>query len=378
MTSHYVVRMGNKYHMMDEQNIEVCSSLPAQNYIVQYNEMTGQFWLEPISSFEMPKKLYGDCSKKADRIINTFLSRPLTTGVLLNGVKGSGKTMLAKLVANNASAQGIPTLVINKPYCGDNFNQFVQSINGPCIILFDEFEKVYDYSDQEKILTLFDGVYPSKKLFLLTTNQRSNVSEYLKNRPGRIYYTFSFDTLENKFVREYCEDNLKNQNHVDDVVRYTQVFNYFNFDMLAAAVEEMNRYDETLLQVLDILNIDPESRREDTFSMTCEYGGVAVKIYDSYRGFTPNDFNFSFYPLEDEDLAEHMFKKHPALKKSVKALLDDDNKVEIGTHHIYHFDPATNTFVYKVGTAPNELKLIVTKNPPPMQFDYSKLMEHMF
>lgn len=374
---HYVVRMGNKYHMMDEKNIEVCDTLPAQNYIVQFNEMSGQYWLEPIDSFELPKKLYGDCGKKSDRILSTFLNRPLTTGVLLNGVKGSGKTLLAKLVANNAASQGIPTLVINRPYCGDGFNQFIQSINGACIILFDEFEKVYDYKDQESILTLFDGVYPSKKLFLLTTNQRSNVSEYLKNRPGRIYYSFSFDTLENQFVREYCEDTLTNKNHIEDVVRYTQVFNYFNFDMLAAAVEEMNRYNETLVQVLDVLNIDPESRYGDTHNIDFVYGGVTVQFYNDYHGFAPNSFEMSFNPFDDEDLIEHMFKKHPSLKKSIKSLLDENSVIDFKSNDIQKFEPETNTFVYTIGDATNSASLVIRKNAPPMQFDYNKMFSYM-
>lgn len=72
---------------------------------------------------------------------------------------------------------------------------------------------------QEKILTLFDGVYPSKKLFMLTSNNQGRVNEYLKNRPGRIYYRFDFSTLESDFVKEYCEDNLLNKSYVDDVVK---------------------------------------------------------------------------------------------------------------------------------------------------------------
>jgi len=374
---HYVVRMGNKYRMMDENNIEVCDTLPPNNYNVQYNDMTGEYWLEPISEFVIPKKLYGDCVKKSERIINTFLSRPLTTGVLLNGVKGSGKTMLAKLVSANGAKVGIPTLVINKPYCGDGFNQFIQSISGPCIILFDEFEKVYDYSDQEKILTLFDGVYPSKKLFLLTTNKSGSVSEYLKNRPGRIYYSFSFDTLETKFVREYCQDNLINKSHIDDVVRYTQVFNFFNFDMLAAAIEEMNRYDETLLQVLDVLNIVPETRRGEDYSVEFEYNDVSAILYERYSGFSANSFELGFKPFEDEDLKE-IFKKNPNFKKTLKPLLNYCDELEFSAKDIHHYDPEKNMFVYKIGPIGNEVKLIITKREEPEQFNFQKLMQPMF
>ena len=51
------------------------------------------------------------------------------------------------------AAQDVPTIVINAPWKGDKFNTFIQAIEQPCAILFDEFEKVYDRDDQEKILT---------------------------------------------------------------------------------------------------------------------------------------------------------------------------------------------------------------------------------
>src|SRR4029078_12619167 len=68
------------------------------------------------------------------------------TGALMVGEKGSGKSLLAKLVSANSQEKGLPTLIIPRPWCGDMFNRFLQSIEQPTVILFDEFEKVYPYN----------------------------------------------------------------------------------------------------------------------------------------------------------------------------------------------------------------------------------------
>jgi hypothetical protein len=78
--------------------------------------------------------------------------------------------------------QGVPTIVINAPWCGDKFNTLIQSIQQPCIVMFDEFEKVYSSEEQEAMLTLLDGIYSSKKLFLLTSNDKWRVDSHMRNR----------------------------------------------------------------------------------------------------------------------------------------------------------------------------------------------------
>jgi SpoVK/Ycf46/Vps4 family AAA+-type ATPase len=97
----------------------------------------------------------------------------------------------------------VPTIVINQPLVGKKFNSFLQTISQPSIILFDEFEKVYEQSaEQEAILTLLDGVYPSKKLFLLTCNDTAKINSNMKNRPGRLFYFLKFKGLDQRFFRE--------------------------------------------------------------------------------------------------------------------------------------------------------------------------------
>lgn len=359
----YVIRMGSSYRMMSEQDIEVCEKLPAKNYTVKQNSMSKEYYLEPVDDFVMPKKLYGDTIKKAERILNTFNSRPLSTGVHLDGVKGSGKTLLAKTLSHLAQKDGVASIVINQPFCGDEFNSFVQSIDVPAILIFDEFEKVYDYQTQNKILTLFDGVYPTKKLFVLTTNDAHSVNSFLKNRPGRIYYSFKFDTLAQEFIEEYCNDNLIDKTQTQSILKYTSIFSFFNFDMLAAAVEEMNRYGEPLQEVLNYLNIVPENKASETYVIRFTVGDFTKVLEKNYRGFSPNSFDY-YVVMEDalKELKDHDGKLYALLDKNfAEADYDESKDIHYDPSMLVSFDAATNVFTYTIERGGLEANLTVER-----------------
>lgn len=253
----HFIKNGNTYTVAPKGSIVVEDALPPETFVLKSNPERG-FYLNVVEKFTLPGKIYGDTLKLTDRILNTFSSRSNSTGVLLAGEKGSGKTLLAKSLCTTGASRGVPTIIINTPFQGDNFNSFIQSINQPCIVLFDEFEKIYDSDDQEKILTLLDGVFQSKKLFILTCNDKYKIDVNMKNRPGRIYYLLDFKGITEEFVREYCEDNLKNKVYTEEIVKVSSLFDVFNFDLLSAFVEEINRYDEPPLDLLPLLNAKPE------------------------------------------------------------------------------------------------------------------------
>lgn len=250
---------GTRVNIADETDLQVSSALPTANYIVQVTP-AGEFYLKRIDAFEQPKKYYGDVKTRAGRVIGTYRSRAKSTGVLLSGVPGSGKTLLAREVCIECSKQGISTVIINEPYTGDKFSSFLASIDMECVIFFDEFEKVYNSEDQEAVLTIFDGTYTQKKLFLVTVNNVNKLVDPFISRPGRLYYHFKYDGVDHDFMVSYVNENVVNPEHREGLINIlSKLFVGASFDSMSSLVEEMNRYNESAETVMNFMNVQPTS-----------------------------------------------------------------------------------------------------------------------
>jgi predicted AAA+ superfamily ATPase len=179
---------GSIVNLTSDRDEIVTDELPAKTYTINFNQMSGQFFLKITEDMKLPQKIFGDTEIVARRIINTFLSRPEQTGVHLTGEKGSGKTLLMKIISKILRDEyDIPTVLVNNSFQGEAFNSFISSIETRTLVIFDEFEKIYGYDDQQQLLTLFDGTRNSKKLFMVSSNDYSSVSSQMSNRPGRVY-----------------------------------------------------------------------------------------------------------------------------------------------------------------------------------------------
>lgn len=327
----YFIRNGNTFKVADDESIDLHEHLPVGNYIVQESMMQG-IYLEKVDSFEPIKRVYGDTLKNADRILSTFLDRRgKSTGVMLTGEKGSGKTLLARTLTIEAARRwNIPTIIINSPWTGDKFNKLIQDIDQPCIVLFDEFEKVYDDDEQESILTLMDGVFPTEKLFILTCNDKWRVDKHMRNRPGRIYYMLDFRGLEEPFIREYCAENLRPeyQHHTDKIVTIAHLFSEFNFDMLKAVVEEINRYGDTPQEAVRILNVKPEFDSGAHYDVKIWFKGVQLKINhgEEFEGNPMSLESFKVYCFDEVGVREERRRRRESTDDDMLAVCSDDDE----------------------------------------------------
>lgn len=275
---------------MSEVNHNV---LPGGNYAIKASMEHG-FFLEKIEDFKPPKKIYGKTPQQAQRILNSFKAKENNLGVLLAGEKGSGKTMMGRTISRLAAAEGIPTLFITEPLGGDKFFQFLQKIQQQCIIFIDEFEKVYNQDEQKGMLTLLDGVFQSKKLFILTCNDAWRLDTHMRNRPGRIHYFIEYHGLDAEFIREYCLDNLEDEQRIEEVSKVCSLFSNMNFDMLQAIVWEMNLYKESVLDAIKLLNTRPDSEHSYryTLAVTLAANGRTYSSANKTARFNPEHIEF--------------------------------------------------------------------------------------
>ena len=155
-----------------------------------------------------------------------------------NGLKGTGKTIGAKILSNR---MGIPVILVNAPYNG--LLDFIQSLCFECVVLIDEAEKTF-HENGEILLKMIDGVYNEKrKLYLLTTNNLYLDSNLL-GRPGRIRYIKQFGNLKPKAIKEYLNDNLNDKSKAEDVIKAVDTLEISTIDILKAIVDEVNIHGE--------------------------------------------------------------------------------------------------------------------------------------
>lgn len=379
-TEMYFMQSGSNFFVRNQLDQQPQKVLPPGNFVIRQTPQ-GEFFLEKIADFPALGKIYGNVTGNTGRILTSFHSREKNLGVMLTGTKGSGKTLLTRSISIEGYKIGIPTILINDPYRGDRFFQFLSSIEQPTIVLIDEFEKIYDAEDQRELLTLLDGVYQSKKLFLLTCNDKWKVDSHMRNRPGRIHYLIEFDGLTPDFVEEYCKDTLKDQSQLLSVMNVCSLFNKLNFDMLQALVWEMNLYGESATQAIEMLNVKPESDDKLIFSVevfdrdqkkiknefvhTDEVNGIPSNLVANILVADENRLP-EFLKMEEKNYREYQeIPENVALTKHQKTVIFNDAKANcsfsilIDPSKIIKAEPKAGKFTYKT----DEGFVVLTRKP---------------
>jgi hypothetical protein len=252
--------------------------LQPRNWLLKLDQIG--FYLEEVDAFKFPKTIYGNPEQLANRYLNTFKERDQNLGILLAGMKGTGKSITGKLIASMAQ---LPTIIISEPYFGGAFKSFLTSIKEECVIFIDEFEKIFGGDvKQMEFLSILDGVFEGKKLWIFTSNAIASISAFMRNRPGRILYLQEYRSIDDSIIDEIIEKRLNNKEHRKNLIEVITVIGNVSMDVLLSLIEEMNRYKETASQALKFLNIQAE---HTIYEVTVKKGNL--KLFSSYFNHNP-------------------------------------------------------------------------------------------
>lgn len=291
-----IVNTGSEYRIYSD-DLRTYDQLPAKTYSIGFSKMSG-FYLTECDDIHVTEKIYGCIHTKVDKIMRSFGIFTRNLGVILSGDKGIGKSICAKMLAERCVTDGYPVILVNQYFRG--IADYLASIKQEVLVLFDEFDKTFrtagsdddDDAAQTEMLTLFDGVYGGKKLFVVTCNNLKNLNEFLVNRPGRFHYHLRFDYPSPEEIREYLEDKLDESlySEIDKVVSFSGRVD-INYDCLRSiAFELMN--GETFEDAIKDLNIIRTGERT-------EYSGY-VLFEDGTRASCNRAF-LDFYSSRDEE-----------------------------------------------------------------------------
>jgi len=210
----------------------------------------GRFYLVKHSDgFTFDYKLYGLESDLINRIIKTYSATNNNLGILLNGLKGTGKTVSSKVIATQLNQ---PTILVESNIQG--IHTFLNSISQNITIFIDEYEKIF--GDSSTMLTIMDGALNSefRRVFLLTTNELY-IEKNLIQRPGRIRYLKKFEDLKPEVVEEIVNDLLIHTQFKKECVNFISNLETITVDIVKAIISEVNIHEETPSVFESIFNV---------------------------------------------------------------------------------------------------------------------------
>lgn len=237
-------------------------ALPVGHYALNFDPRMGQYFLTTRKAFKLPPKLYSDPQVYVDRFLKTYRARGTGMGVLLSGDKGTGKTLMAKMLANQC---GMPVICITAGFTGQPLTEFIEMLQVPCMFFVDEFEKLYQAgpsrnkepeagSPSEYFLTLLDGTAANRHLWVLTSNSH-DVGEYFTGRPGRIRYHKEFHGLDHGMITEIIQDCVKSSELAAATIKTALSISNISLDALMSIIEEVNIHEEAPEKFLQYFNV---------------------------------------------------------------------------------------------------------------------------
>lgn len=234
-------------------------ALPAQVYRLDVDQYSNIFLTGLLPKFSFDYKVYGLEKDLISRVVKTSKEVGGNLGILLNGQRGTGKTVTAKILGNSLN---LPVIVIDKMI--DEGHNFLNSIPQDIVIFIDEYEKIFEETHQ--LLSIMDGALNSehKRIFILTTNDLY-VNDNLIQRPGRIRYLKTFGDLSKDAISEIVDDILINQKYKDSILKFISKLEMITVDIVKTVCQEVNVHNEFPESFENVFNVKKVSGKFDVY-----------------------------------------------------------------------------------------------------------------
>lgn len=336
-----LIKTGNKHKVFGDDLVVLDKLSTDYVYTAGFNPDEGPYLMAEEVLEVKEAKVYGARQDKVNKLIKTFNQSNRSVGTILSGDKGIGKTLFTVMLSNDLREQGIPTILVTTNFPG--MTAFLGSIKQEVMILFDEYEKVFnkEAGEQDKMLSLFDGLSNDKRLYVITVNDISKLSPYMLNRPGRFHYHIRFKYPTVADIKEYLTDKVLPEYHSEiPSVLTTALTNQYNYDKLRALTTELNQgygVDEALedlniSRTLDrqytvVVHVGDQDIRLNGIPLDISKEATLIDIYDEYgflsgsNGKDVADSYVTMYGLTNKDFQTDVDKGLVTLRNEAEGYL---------------------------------------------------------
>ncbi len=346
---------GNKYYHGFRQSV---SKLPNAVYRVDQDKQSGALFLARVQdAFPLPSKIYGMDKQLIEQVVTAFNSGILlkNVGILLSGVKGTGKTVTAKQLCNQLN---LPVIVVDTAHAA--LSRLLNDIQQEVLVFVDEYEKTYA-RDESALLSVMDGAMDNgfRRVFVLTTNGLF-VSSNLLERPGRIRYVKNYVDLDLNTINDVVDDLLKHKNLRAETVEFISRLSTITIDIVKAVIDEVNIFAQPPETFKHIFNVKVMEDYFDVYDVSLDKDGAKQKPVLVAKGRQSQGYNAS----------------HKGCQVGVGSVRGYVHKI-INKHRIVvvHHDGTTKTVLQYVPAKPVHASFVV-KTPKTNKKQKTKIEDY--
>jgi SpoVK/Ycf46/Vps4 family AAA+-type ATPase len=229
------------------------SVLPRGVYKIMVDPYENLYLSHIQEKFTFPYKVYGIERSFIDRVKKSWKYTTGNMGVVLNGLKGTGKTVTAEIICNEVE---LPVIIV--PFHHAKLVSFLNDIQQDVIILIDEYEKIYD-GYKTSLLSIMDGALNTqhRMMFLMTTNDL-DIDRNLLQRPSRVRYVKMFTDMSLEVIMEVVDDLLEYEEYREETIQFISELPIITMDLVKSVIQEVNIHQQTPYVFKEVFNVNGE------------------------------------------------------------------------------------------------------------------------